>query len=90
LLEVLKFTHVYALNMGTVHCHAEVHKEWVEIFKNSRKRVMDAERSGRPSTATEHKKQEETRAFILADRIVTTEEIALQLGVSVGRAFLTA
>ena len=26
--------------------------EWIEMFKNGRTRVMDAERSGRPSTST--------------------------------------
>ena len=43
-------------------------QEWVEIFKNSWKRVRKAERSGRPSTATENDKQEEAIAIILADR----------------------
>lgn len=43
---------------------------------------MDAERSGRPSTSTNDEKQEEAKAIILADGGATTEEIALQLGVS--------
>jgi len=59
-------------------------KEWIEIFKNSRTRVKDAEGSGQPSTATERERQEEARVIILADRRVTTEEVALQLSVSQG------
>jgi hypothetical protein len=43
---------------------------------------MDAERSGRPSTSTTGQKQEEARSIILADRRVTIEEIASQLGIS--------
>jgi transposase len=60
---------------------------WVEIFKKSWTRISVAERSGRPSAATEHKKQEEARAIIHADRRVTTEEVALQLGVSQGTIY---
>ena len=48
---------------------------------------MDAERSGRPSTSTTDEKLEEARAIILADRRVTIEEIALQLGISQGTAY---
>jgi len=55
--------------------------EWTEMFKNGRTCVMDAERSGRPSTATTGEKLEEARAIILTDRRVTIEEIALQLGI---------
>ena len=54
--------------------------EWIEMFKNGRTSVMDAERSGWPSTTDE--KLEEARAIILTDRRVTIEEIALQLGIS--------
>ena len=32
--------------------------EWVEMFKNGRTSVMDAERSGRPSTSTTDEKPE--------------------------------
>src|SRR5215469_11595517 len=58
--------------------------EWIEMFKNGRTSVMDAERSGRPSTSTTDEKLEEAT---LTDRIVTIEEIALQLGISQGTAY---
>lgn len=61
--------------------------EWIEMFENGRTSVMDAERSGRPSTSTTDEKLEEARAIILTDRRVTIEEIALQLGISQGTAY---
>jgi transposase len=57
------------------------------MLKNGRTNVMDVERSGRPST-TNDEKQEEAKAIILADGGATTEEIALQLGVSQVRPLL--
>ena len=51
------------------------------MFKYGRTSVMDAERLGRPSTATTVEKLEEAIAIILTDRRVTIEEIALQLGI---------
>jgi DNA-binding CsgD family transcriptional regulator len=57
------------------------------MFENGRTSAMDAERSGRPSTSTTDEKLEEARAIILADRRVTIEEIALQLGISQGTAY---
>ena len=54
--------------------------EWIEMFKNGRTSVIDAERSGQPSTSTTDEKLEEARAIILTDRRVTIEEIALQTG----------
>jgi len=57
------------------------------MFKNGRTSVMDAESSGRPSTATTDEKLEEARAIILTDRRVTIEEITLQLGISQGMAY---
>jgi hypothetical protein len=39
------------------------------MFKNGRTNVMDAERSGRPSTSTTDEKQEEAKAIILADEL---------------------
>jgi len=57
------------------------------MFKNGRTSVMDAERSGRPSTSTTDEKLEEARPIILTDRRVTIEEIALQLGISQGTAY---
>jgi len=47
------------------------------MFKNGRTSVMDAERSGQPSTSTTDEKLEEARVIILTDRRVTIEEIAL-------------
>ena len=47
------------------------------MFKNGRTSLMDAERSGPPSTSTTDEKLEEVRAIILTDRRVTIEEIAL-------------
>jgi len=38
------------------------------MFENGRTSVMDAERSGRPSTSTTDGKLEEARAIILTDR----------------------
>ena len=37
------------------------------MFKNGRTSVMDAERSGRPSTSTADEKLEEARAIILTE-----------------------
>jgi hypothetical protein len=62
--------------------------EWIEMFKNGRKSVMDAERLRRPSTSTTGEKQEEARAIILADRRVSIEEIVSQLGISLVRPLL--
>jgi len=57
------------------------------MFKNGWTSVMDAERSGRPSTSITDEKLEEARAIILAGRRVTIEEITLQLGISQGMAY---
>ena len=57
------------------------------MFKNGLTTVMDAERSGRPSTSTYDENLEEARAIILTDRRATIEEIALQLGISQGTAY---
>jgi hypothetical protein len=54
--------------------------EWIEMFKNGRTSVTDAERSGRSLTSTTGEEQEEARAIILADRRVRIKEIVLQLG----------
>ena len=61
--------------------------EWIEMFKNGRTCVMDAKRSGQPSTSTTDEKLEEARAIILIDKRVTKEEIALQVGISQGTAY---
>ena len=57
------------------------------MFENGQTSVMDAERSGRPTTSTTDEKLEEVRAIILTDRRVTIEDIALQLGISQGTAY---
>jgi len=57
------------------------------MFKNGQTSVMDAERSGRPSTSTTDEKLEEARAIILTGRRVTIEEIVLQLGIRQGTAY---
>ena len=57
------------------------------MLKNGWTSVMDAERSGWPSTSRTDEKLEEARAIILADRRVTIEEIKLQLGISQGTAY---
>jgi histone-lysine N-methyltransferase SETMAR len=64
--------------------------EWIEMFKNGRTSVMDAERSGRSSTSTTGEKQEEARSIIIADRRVKIEEIVSQLGISEGSAYSLA
>jgi hypothetical protein len=51
---------------------------WIEIFTNCRENVKNFERSGQQSTSATDEKQEEANAIILADRRVTTEEIALR------------
>ena len=62
---------------------------WVEIFKNSRTTVTHAERSGgrQQQPITRRRKK---LVIILAARKVTTEEIALQLGISLVRLILSA
>jgi histone-lysine N-methyltransferase SETMAR len=55
--------------------------------QNGRTSVTDAQFLGQPSTSTIGEKQEEARAIILADRRVTIEEIATQLGTSQGSAY---
>jgi hypothetical protein len=39
--------------------------EWTEMFKNGRTSVTDAERSGRPTTATTAQNEESARELIL-------------------------
>jgi histone-lysine N-methyltransferase SETMAR len=61
--------------------------EWIEMFKNGRRSVMDAERMGRLSTSTSGDKQEEARAIILANRRVIIEEIASQPSINQALAY---
>ena len=87
MLKVPKFTRDFALSMGTTHCHDEAYTSGSKCLKMVSKSVMDAERSGRPSTSTTDEKLKEARAIILTDIRVTIEEIALQLGISKGTAY---
>jgi hypothetical protein len=48
--------------------------EWIEMFKNGWTSVMDAERSGQPSTSKTDEKLEEAKAIIHADRGVTIKK----------------
>jgi DNA-binding CsgD family transcriptional regulator len=61
--------------------------EWLEMLKNGWTSVMDAKHLGRPSTSPTDETEEEARPIILTDRRVTTDEIALQLGISQGTAY---
>ena len=61
--------------------------EWNEMFKNGRTSVSDAERSGRPATATTTRNEERTLELIRENRRITVEEVAGRLNVSVGSAY---
>jgi hypothetical protein len=71
--EVLKgaeiHTRLYAQYGDNALPRQNVH-EWVEMFKNGRTSVMDAERSGLSLTSITGEEQEEARAIIFADRRV--------------------
>ena len=60
--------------------------EWIEIFENGRTSVTDAERSGRPTTATTTRNEERNLELIRENRGITVEEVAGRLNVSVGFA----
>jgi len=57
--------------------------EWIEMFENGRTSVMDAERSGRPATATTMRNEERTLELIRENRRITVEEVAGRLNVLV-------
>jgi histone-lysine N-methyltransferase SETMAR len=57
------------------------------MFKNGRTGVMDAERSGRPATATTKRNEEKTLELIRENRRITAEGVAGRLNVSVGSAY---
>ena len=61
--------------------------EWIEMFENGRTSVTDAERSGRPATATTTRNEERTLELIRENRSITAEEVAGRLNVSVGSAY---
>jgi len=57
------------------------------MFENGRTSVTDAERSGRPATATTTRNEERTLELILKNRRIKVEEVAGRLNVSVGSAY---
>jgi hypothetical protein len=50
--------------------------EWIEMFKNDHMSVTDAERLGRPTTATTAQNEERSRELILQNRRVMVDEMA--------------
>jgi len=50
--------------------------EWIEMFKNGRMSVTDAERSGCPAKATTTRNEERTLELIRENRRITVEEVA--------------
>jgi hypothetical protein len=42
--------------------------EWIEMFKNGRISVTNAEHSGWPSTSTSDERQEQARVMIIEDK----------------------
>jgi len=58
--------------------------EWIEMLENGRKSVKDAERSGRPATATTTRNEERALELIRENRRITVEEVAGRLNVSDG------
>jgi len=61
--------------------------EWIEMFENGRMSVTDAERTGRPATATTTRNEERTLGLICENRRITVEVVAGRLNVSVGSAY---
>lgn len=52
--------------------------------------MMDAERSGKPSSSTPDEEEKEHRAVIVADRRITKENITSLTAISQGSAFYLA
>ena len=52
------------------------------MFENERTSVTDAERSGRPTTATTTRNEERTLELIRENRRITVEEVAGRLNVT--------
>ena len=57
------------------------------MFENGRTSVTDAERSGRPDTATTTRNEERTMELIRENRRITVEKVAGRLNVSVGSVY---
>ena len=49
--------------------------EWIEMFENGRTSVTDAERSGRPATATNTRNEERTLEPIRENRRITVKSL---------------
>ncbi|GBM67303.1 hypothetical protein AVEN_37083-1 [Araneus ventricosus] len=58
--------------------------KWCNMFENGRTDIDEAEREGRPSTATNSQFAARVNENILANRRVTVDEIANKLGISHG------
>ena len=58
-----KFISACVLSMGIKFSRRIIY-EWIEMFENGRTSVMDAERSGRPATATTTRNEERTLEMI--------------------------
>jgi transposase len=61
--------------------------EWIEMFKNGYMSVTDAERLGRPTTATSSRNEERAREQILQNRRATVNLIAKQLSIIIGSTY---
>jgi len=57
------------------------------MFENGRMSVTDAERSGRPATATATRNEERTLEVIRENGRITVEEVAGRPNMSVGSAY---
>jgi transposase len=62
--------------------------EWIEMFENGCTSVTDAQRSGRPATATTKRNEERTLEMTREKRI-TVEEVAGRPNVGVGYDYST-
>ena len=85
---VVRFLWAQGVPGAQIHLRMCAHygDEWIEIFENGRTSVTDAERSGRPATATTTRNEERTLELIRENRRITVEELAGRLNVSVGSA----
>ncbi|GBN70764.1 hypothetical protein AVEN_254686-1 [Araneus ventricosus] len=61
--------------------------KWCNMFENGRKDIDDAEREGRPSTATNSEIAARVNERILTNRRVAVVEIKNKLGISHGSVY---
>ncbi|XP_023712459.1 tRNA-specific adenosine deaminase 2 isoform X1 [Cryptotermes secundus] len=80
--QVDRFISACVLSMETMLSYRVLY-EWTEMFKNGIMIVTDAERSGRPTTATTLQNEKRARELILQNRRVTVVEIAKQLNIRI-------